>query len=49
VGEMFRREIHYKNLPALFTSLRKKNQPLDTIEPQNMGITDLFKPSNGTS
>ena len=46
---MFKREIHYKDLPTLFTGLRKKNKPLDEVEPQNMGICDLFKPSNGTS
>lgn len=49
VGEMFKREIHYRDLPGLFTGVRKKHQPLEEVENHNLGICDLFNPSNGTS
>lgn len=45
---MFKREIHYKDLPTLFIN-RKKNLPLDCIENKDIGLCELFKPSNGTT
>nr|AMN88365.1 XPO5 [Mytilus galloprovincialis] len=47
IGQMFKREIHYRDLPTLFTVSRKKHLPLDSVEPHNMGLCDLFTPSNG--
>ncbi|XP_021379972.1 exportin-5-like [Mizuhopecten yessoensis] len=46
VGQQFKREAQYKNLPPIYT-IRSKQPSVDEVEPHTMGLCDLFKPING--
>ncbi|KAJ8309385.1 LOW QUALITY PROTEIN: hypothetical protein KUTeg_014259 [Tegillarca granosa] len=48
IGQKFKREIHYKNLPPLYR-LRPKVPTVDDTESEDIGLCGLFKPSNTDS
>ncbi|KAL5008996.1 hypothetical protein ScPMuIL_014577 [Solemya velum] len=47
IGQQFKREVHYKNLPPMF-KMKQKPPSLDEIETKDIGLCDLFKPPNGS-
>ncbi|XP_033734576.1 exportin-5-like [Pecten maximus] len=48
VGQQFKREAQYKNLPPIFT-IKPKQPSVDEIDSKDLGLCSLFKPTNGNS
>ncbi|XP_046567749.1 LOW QUALITY PROTEIN: exportin-5-like [Haliotis rubra] len=43
IGQQFKREVHYQNLPPMFRH-RHKNPSVDDVEKSDIGLCQLFKP-----